>query len=153
MRARIVASVALSAAITLLVAGCGFITPQATTDDYDASDGTNATIGDVKVLNAIVVSDNGVDGNLVTSVANNGSERVTVTFQFESTEGKSDSKVTVASGQIKKLGVDEVFLLEGINSEPGSLMPIFVQYGSETGKQVLVPVLDGSLPEYADLVP
>lgn len=153
MRARIVGSVALAAAITLLAAGCGFITPQATTDDYDASDGTNAVIGDIKVLNAVVISDDGVDGNFVTSVANNGDSRVTVTFQFEGTDGKSDSKVTVAAGQVKTIGADEVFLLEGINTQPGALMPIFVQYGGETGKQLLVPVLDGSLPEYAHLVP
>ena len=44
-------------------------------------------------------------------------------------------------------------LFSGINSKAGSLFPIFIQYGTLTGEQLLVPVLDGSLPEYSKLLP
>lgn len=153
MRARIAATVALSASIALLASGCGFITPQATTDDYDPSDGVGSTIGDVKVLNALVLSADGENGNLVAGFANSGSERARITIQFESRDGTQDRTVTVAPGEVKSIGTDEVFELTGIDADLGSLLPIFVQHGSETGKQMLVPVLDGALPEYSDLLP
>jgi hypothetical protein len=36
---------------------------------------------------------------------------------------------------------------------PGSLLPLYVQYGNETGKKVLVPVLDGSISPYDEFLP
>jgi len=153
VRARTVATVALSASIALVATGCGFITPQATTESYDPSDGVGATIGDVKVLNALVVSQDGENGNLVAGFANKGTERARITIQFEGSDGKQDRTVTVAPGEVKSIGNDEVFELQGIDADLGSLLPVFVQHGSETGQQLLVPVLDGSLPEYSDLTP
>ncbi|QEE62208.1 hypothetical protein FVA74_11960 [Salinibacterium sp. dk2585] len=153
MRARTVATVALSASIALVATGCTFITPQATTQNYDPSDGVGATIGDVKVLNAVVISDNGENGNLIAGFANNGTKRTRIVIQFEGADGKQDRTVTVAPGEVKSVGSEELFELEGIDAEPGSLFPIFVQHGAETGKQLLVPVLTDALPEYADLAP
>lgn len=153
MRARTVATVALSASIALVATGCGFITPQATTDHYDPSDGVGSTIGNVKVLNALVISDDGENGNLVAGFANTGTERARITVQYETADGKQDRTVTVAPGEVTTVGQDEVFELRGIDADLGSLIPIFVQHGDETGKQLLVPVLDGALPEYSDLAP
>jgi hypothetical protein len=153
VRARIGATIGMAAAVMLTLAGCGFITPQATTEDYEASDGTNAQVGNIKVLNAMVITQDGEDGNLIASVANKGDERITVTLQFESGSKDVNKKVSVPGGEFKSLGSEEPFLLEGIDTKPGELLPVFVQYGDETGKQMLVPVLDGSLPEYAELLP
>ncbi|TQL47037.1 hypothetical protein FB562_0080 [Homoserinimonas aerilata] len=153
MRARIVASTSLAAVVMLTAAGCGFIAPQATTEHYDPSDGTSATIASVKVLNAIVLSNDGETGNLIASVANIGNDRVTVTLQYEGDGQKIDKKVSVAGNTVKSIGTDEQFLLDGIDAKPGSLMPVFVQYDDETGKQMLVPVLDGTLPEYTQYLP
>jgi hypothetical protein len=44
-------------------------------------------------------------------------------------------------------------LLPSIDTKAGSLLPIYFQYGTEPGKQLDVPVLDGSLPQYATLLP
>jgi hypothetical protein len=44
-------------------------------------------------------------------------------------------------------------LLEGIDAEVGGLLPLYFQYGDAEGVEKLVPVLDSSLPEYADLAP
>jgi hypothetical protein len=153
VRARIAATFALSASIALIVTGCGFITPQATTDDYTPSDGTAATIGSLKVLNALIISADGENGNLVAGFANQGTERITVSLQWEGGDGTEDRTVTVGAGEFKNIGTDEVFELEGIDAELGSLFPVFVQHGDETGKQMLVPVLDNSLEEYQDLLP
>lgn len=153
MRARTAASIGFSAIILLTATGCGFITPQATTQSYNPSDGTSASVGDIQVLNALVISNDGDEGNLVANVVNGGTQRVTVTLQFESGSTKVDRKVSVAANSFKSLGTDEVFLLEGMDTQPGGLLPVFVQYDGETGKQMMVPVLDNSLAEYSDLLP
>ena len=44
-------------------------------------------------------------------------------------------------------------MMPNINAMPGAMFPVFVQYGNATGKQLLVPVLDGSLAEYQHLLP
>ena len=43
--------------------------------------------------------------------------------------------------------------MESLDSDPGALVTIFVQYGTETGKSFVVPVLTGALGEYATLLP
>jgi len=45
MRARAAASVALTAVVAALLAGCGFWVPVATQDPYNPSDGVNGEIG------------------------------------------------------------------------------------------------------------
>ena len=47
----------------------------------------------------------------------------------------------------------EPVLLEGIDTQPGGLVDLYFQYGSAEGIELGVPVLDSSLPEYADLAP
>lgn len=153
MRARIAASIGWAAVVALTTAGCGFIAPQATTEGYTASDGTNATVGSIKVLNAIVLSEDGDEGNLIASIHNSGTERINVTLQYESGSKKVDTTVSVPGSGLKSLGTEEPMILEGIDTQPGSMLPLFVQYGSETGKQILVPVLDGRQAEYSGLLP
>lgn len=153
MRARIAASIVLVVGVMLSASACGFVTPVATGEDYAPSDGVSVTVGNVKVLNALILSEDGDEGNLVASIVNNGSERVSVAFQFESDSGKVTTTVSVGAKSTKSIGTDSTFLLEGMNTQPGALLPVFVQHGDETGKQALVPVLDGSQSEYRNLLP
>lgn len=155
VRTRIVTSVVVAALVLLGTTACNFVAPQATLKDYDPSDGVSATIGNVKVLNTMVISEDGEEGNLVTSVVNNGSDRVQLNLQYESGSTKVNKKFAVGAGHTQKVGTPDgmQLILEGIDAKPGDLMPIYIQYGNEEGKQLLVPVLDGTLDEYADLLP
>ena len=130
------------------------LTYQATTEHYDASDGVSANVGDLDLRNVLVVSEDGVDGNLVMTVVNTGEDDATLGVQFG--EGGSDVvEVDVEAGQTLVLGSDEEdpVLLEGIDAEVGGLLPMYFQYGDVEGVEKLVPVLDARLPEYADLAP
>jgi hypothetical protein len=153
VRARIAASVGLAAFVTLATAGCGFIAPQATTDHYTPSDGTNATVGDLMLLNAIVLSEDGEEGNLIANIRNSSSERITVTLQYESGSKTIDTTVSIPKNSVKSLGTEEPMVLEAIDTQPGSMLPVYVQYGTEQGKQILVPVLDGRQAEYTEYLP
>jgi len=129
------------------------LTYQATTEHYDASDGVSVNVGDLDVRNILVVSDDGEDGNLVLTVVNTGEDDVELGVQVG--EGGSEPLVIeVEAGATVSLGGDEEpLLLEGIDTQPGALLPIFFQYGTAEGIEKLVPVLDGRLPEYSDLAP
>jgi len=130
------------------------LTYQATTEHYDASDGVSANVGDLDLRNVLVVSEDGVDGNLVMTVVNTGEDDATLGVQFG--EGGSDVvEVEVEAGQTLVLGSDEEdpVLLEGIDAEVGGLLPMYFQYGDAEGVEKQVPVLDARLPEYADLAP
>ncbi len=155
MRARVAASTGIAAVAAIVLAGCNFITTQQTLEPYDPSDGVSTTVGDVQVLNALVVSDDGESGNLVFSALNSGSDDVDLTVQFESNGEKVTLDVDVDAGStgVFGFGEDGQLFLAGIDTKPGSLLPIYFQYGDEQGRQLLVPVLDGELDEYASLVP
>jgi hypothetical protein len=49
-------------------------------------------------------------------------------------------------------GVKQV-VFRNANVKAGALLKIFVQYDTEQGRNMLLPVLDGSQSEYANLKP
>jgi hypothetical protein len=157
VRARFAASVLVVALVTFGTAGCAFITPQATTKEVEASDGVNANLGSVMVRNATIISEDGALGSMLVSFVNTGDTAQQVLVQYE--DGKTGERVNQrvsveGSGAITSFGAKggEQILLSNV-SKPGSLFPVYFQYGSEEGKQVMVPVLNTSLPEYSELAP
>ena len=159
MKARVAASVILALAITVGTAGCNLLSPVATMEHYDASDGVSGSVGSVDVRNAIIVTDGvgGKAGNLVVTLVNNDSQSHTVLITAGAKSG-TPVEVTIEPG-VTQLGNEpdsasshNVFLTP-FDSLPGSLYPVYFQYGDKTGVQLQVPVLDGGLPEYEDLVP
>lgn len=156
MKARLLASLVLAATVALVASGCTFLTPQATMDKYDPSDGSSVTVGDVQVQNAILLSEDGATASLLAHFANKSDRSVTVKLQFENAAGvKVDETLHLNAKSTKSVGDGngEQLLLESIDAPLGSLFTIYVQYGSQTGAEISVPVLDGSLPEYSDLLP
>ncbi len=151
MKARLAASAALALGLVLGASGCSMVTYQATTEHYDASDGVSLNVGELKIRNALIVSDDGVDGNLVMSVVNTGEDDATLGVQ--SSDGEV-AEIEVEAGQTVSLGGDEEpVLLEGLDAEVGGLVALYFQYGDVEGAEQRVPVLDSRLPEYADLAP
>jgi len=155
VRARVAASAGLTALLAIALTGCNFFTPQQTLVPYEPSDGVSAEVGDVHVLNALVISDDGVSGNLLFSALNSSSDDVDLTVQYESDGEKVTLDVDVAGGATTTFGFGEggQLFLAGIDTVPGGLLPVYFQYGDEQGRQLLVPVLDGQLNGYGDLLP
>ncbi|MEO7015664.1 MAG: hypothetical protein ABI130_02380 [Leifsonia sp.] len=159
MKARVAASVALALAIVFGTAGCGFFAPQATTKHYDASDGVSGNVGQIDVRNAMVIVDSkGEVGNLSVTLVNTDSKSHLLTIKGGDSTAEG-VQVSVQPGQVKILGqnpksssTSNVFI-PNLTAQPGTLLPIFFQYGDQTGLKLQVPVLDGQLPEYNHLVP
>jgi hypothetical protein len=159
VKARLAASAALALGIALGASGCAMLTYQATTEPYEASDGVAADVGDLDLRNVLVVSDDGDSGNLVLTVVNNGEDDVELNVQVvdsgqtQTIEVEAGSSVALGTDDVEGVEVLEPVLLEGIDTQPGGLVDLYFQYGSAEGIELGVPVLDSSLPEYADLAP
>ena len=149
---RLVATAALGVAIVLGATGCTFMTHQATTNEYPASDGVNVetTGGPVEVRNAMVIAtEDGAAGNLVAALINTSDSSAQLTI----TVGAESATVRIPAGESVSLGADEEpLLIENLGVLPGATAPIYFSSG-DVGDEVEVPVLDGTLPYYADLVP
>lgn len=146
---------ALAAAVVLGTAGCTFDAEIATNIQYDPSDGSGTTVGDIAVRNALLITDDGDRLNLVVSLVNRGESSEAVTIQWEGDSGRESERVVVEGNDTTELGGPEEtqIIIEGVDVVVGSLYPVFFQYGDEPGSELLVPVLDGALPEYELYVP
>jgi len=156
VRGRIAASIVLAASVALGVAGCDFIAPQATTKHYDASDGVGGNVGDISVRNALLITDSkGGPANLVTTLINTGDKSHRLLIESSQDGSKGGQYVTVEPGQSLKVGVSKHprVVFRSIDATPGALHRVYFQYGSETGLQLLVPVLTGTLDSYSTLTP
>lgn len=157
LAARAAASVVLAGALLAGTAGCTFVTPQATLNKYDPSDGVGITVGTVDVRNAVaLVSKDGRAYSLLVTLVNNGTAPASVTLQYESSGNKASIVKAVTPHSALSFGntVDEEqIIILNPGAPAGALYPVYVQSGKAPGKEMLVPVLNGSLPQYKDLLP
>ncbi len=155
MRARAAASVALAGIVLAMSAGCAFITPQATQQIDDVVDGASARIGDVAIENALAITEDGDTVNVVFAVVNESDDNVRLDISFDEGGVQLSEQVWIDAGEQKTIGVpgDRQVIFEGANVELGGLMPVYMQYGDVEGNELLLPVLDGRLDEYRDLLP
>lgn len=155
MKARRAASIALAVSLLVGTAGCTLASDSVDLK-YAPSDGTAADIGELHLLNVIGLSENGDDVSLLMTIVNDADEDVEVNLQFTDESGEKDTlTVTVRANSSEQFGGsgDEEVVARNVGAAVGGLLPVYVQYGDEPGKQLQVPVLDGAIAEYADLLP
>ncbi|WP_312168769.1 DNA modification methylase [Microbacterium sp.] len=155
MKSRLVASAAISALVLLGATGCTFISPQSTKIEYSASDGVNISDSDgpLDVRNAfIVANEDGSVGNFIGAVVNPTLDKATLTITVA---GLEPIEVPVAAGKTISFGTadEEPLRIDDLDTMPGATIEIHFQSGDGAGTKADVPVLDGTLPYYADLVP
>ncbi len=156
--ARAAASALLAGALIAGLTGCTFISTQATLIQYDPSDGVGIQVGSVKVRNAVaLINDDGSAVSLMITLVNSGSTIANVAMQYESGGGRLTTTKSVLPGKVATYGTTPGGA-QIVISEPGvkagALYPVYIQYGDNEGKQLLVPVLDAAHnPQYDGLFP
>ena len=155
--ARAAASVILAGALVLGTSGCTFLTTQATLIQYDPSDGVGTRVGDVDVRNAIaLLSDDGESVSLLLTLISTSDRTINVTMQYEAGGARESTTKSVNPNSTSSygnfVGEPQIIIVDP-DTEPGALYPVYFQYGDVEGVELLVPVLDGSYEQYADLVP
>lgn len=159
MKSRLIASIALGVAVVLGTSGCAFISTQATTIDYSPSDGVNVPgSGPLKVRNALIVAEEeGAEAGFVAAVVNDTNETHTLHIEFGEGAGAQKSTVRVPANTVVSLGsVDSdtpPLLIDAVDGPPGAMVPVYFQSGEAEGVVFDVPVLDGGLDYYGDLLP
>ena len=156
MRTSLAHFVGISSLATVLLSGCTFTAEIANLEPYDPSDGVGATLDDVAIRNAMLITSDGGEANLVMTVVNESGEDTELVVQF----GEGDSRQTAtlvlpAQPKLTQVGtsLDNQLVVEDADLIAGALFPVYFQHGDVQGEQLNVPVLDGTLPEYELLVP
>ena len=156
MKPRLIASVAIGAALVVGTSGCAMISPQATTLTYSAADGVNVEdSGPLAVRNVfIVANEDGSRGNLIAAIVNTTQEAHTLQIEVGEAPSAFRDTIRVEPGETVSLGADaEPIEIDGLDTPPGADVPAYFQSGDAEGALVLVPVLDGTLDYLAPLVP
>ncbi|GAA5207402.1 DNA modification methylase [Microbacterium kyungheense] len=155
MNRRLIASLAVGAALVLSTTGCSMISPQATTIPYSAAEGVNVhDSGPLEVRNAfIVANEDGTAGNFVAAIVNQTED--THTLNVEIGEGGPTLTVRVPANTTVSLGSDEdeALEIEDFEGLPGTDVDAYFQSGDSDGALVSLPILDGSLDYLSAVAP
>jgi hypothetical protein len=142
--------------VLLGTAGCTLFAEQGTLVQYQPSDGAAATVGDIRFLNIIGLSEDGEDVALLLTIVNTGADAETVNFQYEDADGEKQVIAFSVPGNTSTSfgsGDQESVVLRDVAAQVGGSVPLYIQFGSEQGQLVQVPVLTGANPEYSDGLP
>lgn len=155
MKSRVAASIALAAALLLGATGCTFSANIATEQPYDPSDGVGAEVGELSIRNALLIGEDPDELNLVMTVVSTSNTDRRVTVQWEADGERVSEQIFVAANGRTAFGGPEQdqVLVTGAGATIGGLVPVFFAYPGAEGVEVLIPVLDGSLPEYELFIP
>lgn len=144
---------ALAAVAGLALGGCSAFSPQTTTNvTYAPSDGVQGEVGGVGVRNLFVLTaEQGAEAELVGSLFNSSDEDVSLVIDVEN--GAGSATIDVPAGGSVDLGpqADEEVAMESLDIVVGRTAEVtFVGGGGNLN--LSAPVLDGTLPEYAELL-
>ena len=156
MRTSLARFVGISSLAAVLLSGCTFTAEIANLEPYDPSDGVGATLDDVAIRNAMLITSDGGEANLVMTVVNESGEETELVVQFGEGNGRQTATLALpAQPELTQVGtsLDNQLVVEDADLIAGALYPVYFQHGTVQGEQLNVPVLDGTLPEYELLVP
>jgi hypothetical protein len=151
LKARLAASIVLTLGLAVGVSGCTLITPQDTVGMKKSSAGVDGKVGQIDIQDAVIISNNGTLGNVVTTFVNNGDSAQTVQVQ----QGSTTASVKVSAGGVTRIGGqgDHRVQLKNLNAQPGSLTDVYFSYAGQTGVKIQVPVLESSYPGFSGYAP
>lgn len=160
-KSRLIASIALGAAVLLGTTGCAMLSTQATTIPYSPGDGVNIPdSGPLAVRNALIVTDSESDdtaGNFIAAIVNESDEAQTLTVELGEGADALTATVRVPARGTVSLGAPdgetEPILFPEVPGAAGDTVPMFFQSGDAEGVLYQVPILDGQLDYYGDLLP
>lgn len=158
MKIRIASSLALAAGLVLGVSGCNLIAPQATLEQYAPSDGIEARLDGVDLLNVLLVADEaGEQLNVVFTSVNTSGAPLDLSIQFSNDAGqRAAADIVIPEGSTvfgDPASGQEVVIVTLPGTVVGSTVDAAFQISGAEETQHPVPVLDGTLKEYQPLVP
>lgn len=152
MKHTVPAAIATTALAAAALAGCSYVNPITTHENYAASDGTQVIAGDVEALNLIVIAE-AVDSpaTMIGTLVNSGDEDIDLVVTFDNA---TTTQLSVAAGETIKLSPEDgdTEVSGTAPAQPGLLATATFDVVGGQSYSKDVPILDGTLPEYQELV-
>lgn len=153
MKTSVIARLTAVAVAALVLSACSAINPITTQNHYAPSDGVQTAIGaDGKGLNLLVMTTaKDAPAVLTGSLYNGGSDALDVTLSID---GTNAATVTVPASSTVQLGTkDGQTLVQGVSpAAPGGLAQVWIGTAEDGAIQVDVPVVDGTLDPYQNVI-
>jgi len=146
----------LAASVILGATGCTLLSPQDTVGMQETHNGVSGEVGQISVRNALLLTGDGDEANLVVTLVNTDTKSHRVTIKTDTDAGPVSSIVTVEPASPLKIGGQpgsRRMQFSGFTTPAGSEHKVYFQYGDQTGVQLSLPVLTTQLPEYSTLTP
>lgn len=135
----------------LSVTGCGFVNAQQTSHQYSASDGVRADLGKLQLRNMLIVSSGEkAPGRVIGAVFNQSNSDATLTLS--GANGAQTEIPVKAMSETYLNDTADAAVLSTAGVRPGGLTPVTIRSGSDSAT-INIPVVDGTLPEYAKYLP
>jgi hypothetical protein len=114
-----------------------------------------AEVGELSIRNALLIGEDPDELNLVMTVVSTADSDRRVTVQWQAGGERVTEEIFVnADGRTSFGGPEQdQLLVTGTGATIGGLVPVFFAYPGAEGVEVLIPVLDASLPEYELYLP
>ena len=148
---RLAAALLLTGATALGVGACSPIT---TMNSYAPSDGVRGDLGtQLRVENLMILSPaEGAEGVMLGALVNETTSAVDVSLAVEGVSG--GQQLSVPAQDTLLLGPDhEAVTIPAVPVPPGAVVSVQVSTPESGSVALDVPVLDGTLPAYRELVP
>lgn len=144
-------SAGAAAVATLVLAGCSYVNPITTQDNYAASDGTQLIVDEFQAMNLIVVSEGeGEPGVLTGRLYNESDEELEVEISFDA--ATATTVVVPPRSAVNLTPLDGVEVTGTAPVVAGLLADVGFATAPNGFYTARVPVMDGTLPEYQDIV-
>ena len=158
VKIRAILAVVLIAGIAVGTAGCNLIQPQATTKQYDPSDGVGVNLGELDLRNMMILTDNeGETASLMMGAVNATNDAITLNISYVVDGERVTVKPVVIEPAEQPTGFggdgQPQIVLENINVAAGGILALTLQAGDSDTQVIPVPVLNTELPEYNGLQP
>ncbi|MCQ9165037.1 MULTISPECIES: hypothetical protein [unclassified Arthrobacter] len=153
-RARRLSLIAAIGIGAIAFTGCSAINEQSTTKIKVVSDGVDANVGSLELRNVLVISQGSdAPGRVLGTFYNTSDSDATLTI---SGDQGSQTEVTVKPGVPLVLnGASDKAILSTVTAAPGATEVLQLRGSGATtdSTSLTVPVLDGTLAEYKDMLP
>ena len=148
---RRIAAIALAATVLFGTSACSITGNVPTLQMYSASDGVNGDTSSVAFRNFIVLS-NGTVSELIGSAINTTQKDVSFSLSHQGAAGNQTASYSLKAGQKLDFGYNGQSAIAVANAgKAGEVTVVGAAEGSDSIK-LNVPILDGTLPQYTDLV-
>ena len=150
---RFILASTMALSLALATAGCNMMSPVASLDYYAPSDGSQADLGKLKARNLIYFVNKEGGYGFFGAFANSGPDEIPFAIQYTDDSGKTNYReFTVGPYKVKNFGYRGTKPLKiKLPGNPGDMNSILV-YTESDQVDLSVPVMDATLPEYADVV-